>query len=1723
MQTLYPKVKLISLEKEQFQEGEGNVEIASTPLKLPDITGSRIPRFSLSPPSTPRPATHQASYEGGVLQRITSKRRTKHNVCFQEWHFHLADISQVFEPQILTCCQETANVIEQSWNVENETILAISQVSDDQLVGSREHLLSREELEFEARKREEAILALENRLNEIEEERTVKIKEAFNRMSDYLNKYSHLSHGELHVTFINEIMRVNSELLTNRRDIATLIRNLRLNEVVGRRRTEVAWNDHRSRWQEVNTGKCLDKFKSSMISDDIRYPKSVRDLLSQLASKHVEFESRQRDLLENLSDSMVPPDFTQVYLQQWIKSAYELFSSWDQTDQEYLRLIYKAYEDHSQRCIDQLKELQRHLVEREFVDTSKQAAQLLEKRCLSILGELQEQFEQNLNYLDQCFAWSAYANLHAFSNPVYQFGLLIAEFWKEVGAKPMEDWHQALLKTLEDSRENYGAVVREKNDQLNMAIDSLRQSSTEEQVNERLNEVLRLLNAIQKVYETQLAKQMETIEIYPDSIYELINSYETVCWHIFGVTPITTPKIPTRSAAKDPGSKTIRIQIPTQSSDQTPSGVDKRISPHKKFHNLPNYRYFSMKSRQDAIDDICAIATAETRAVKEVAPQINRQFLQSLPSRITATGIVGEEIPTDMSEPPTIEKSTLKKKGKSRGETSSPIIVRVGTESTINVDQFICDFIQPGKKETYEAVITHLKRSVCENFLAHLEGWRIKVAEDARSEANLLREEVAAEYEFQMSLHEPRIRRSREVDNHECDVSPCVFALSMIALKDVANVRLTELSLHQTRIERHIDAVRILLSDLRTCTKSDLIPKLDDLHIVMGKEVRAAIQAKMTQATKSSMLKALRNQVERITQNHMAKVREELRSFRQKIEEKVQTLRNSNDALMDAMKLFSDGGNFAVDEARRFRTRLTELTQQITSAEEDVSGSLESIERDQRNMVDACIKSFEHDLRYHMTDVIYAENIVRCATNAATQLKCFVQDSTSQKKRIKSELCKMESLLKKMAEYSAVRESIIAKTEQDIFQRICLSNSAPSSPDSGIEVQPVWGQEEKRLQHKIITQVLDLLASICDSAMGRCVFLNCLRTQTEPGEEETTTLKNRPAVGAKFTARSESKTTNRQDHGSHAKRTGLGEYSPVKSNQTRIDSSRFNSGIFVTSTRISKPGKLLSDDACLQVVQSIFKEQIFANEKNDFMKVEQNEPSGNEVTADERTESNPQTEGKKSGSEKVSPEHGIESGPRRRHGKESQERSENSSSAGHRVQKTSNRPAPTTRTGEQKQSGKRGKGGAHPSQAKVAVKHKNVESYYDAFGKMPGESEKLAEQFTLIGRVRQVCRDNLHGMLRLSELYYRQKGLRRPTRPELIPTTFDEAASALVSTLSKYYHELEDYKNRSIQVFSSQLNRLEDLASKLPPLFMAQLTDETKLQLFEELTEVNVKAAPEMQKLTELRWKHISQLRTYPGTQWRKDYLDNLQTAETERQSRFIRFCNGLFKMRSRILVRARRRFHRYISALTDELFVRFDRLMCQDDIEEVDLNVSSYTVSDMIALKFADSVLSADSSESKRSDDKTADMKETDRGVRPTRGKKTWYGVDESDFDSSSHDSRLSSGQPVSSIDDILSKQPKKRTGTGEKSAFAVGSSRTQNSSEEAKALGNNGYCLVTAKTSAAHMATLQSRDVAVQDFRKFCTALLEKIRKEFEDTNKDNQTWQKEWSESISALERL
>ncbi|KAF6768174.1 hypothetical protein AHF37_01325 [Paragonimus kellicotti] len=928
----------------------------------------------------------------------------------------------------------------------------------------------------------------------------------------------------------------------------------------------------------------------------------------------------------------------------------------------------------------------------------------------------------------------------------------------------------------------------------------------------------------------------------------------------------------------------------------------------------------------------------------------------------------------------------------------------------------------------------------------------------------LRREEIIAEYELQIHFHEPRIRRSKE-------------ASSVRLHTDVANVRLTELSLHRARIQRHIDAVNLILQDLRSNIIGELNNQLDVSQSQMLERVEVTIQHKLTQSTKSTMLKSLRTQVEYIMRHHMDRVRELLRETVGKLEDKIQFTRTSNSNLLGSIRLFSDGGNFASEEAKAFISKLNDLASQITAVEEEVAGKMEAMEKDRQMVVDQRMKTFEHDLRHHMTDVTYAENIVRCVTNAIAQIKLNAADNESQRKCIERELSQLELVIMRMHQFTELRSQMIEVHQSAFYDSITRQDVLTMPTMCGNTESPgqLWGPEERHIQRQVSQEALRMLSQVCRSAADRCTYLNCLRLQTT--EEDSTKPASSLVLPTANVLIPSSSAAPKKEPGkppylprrqSSVNQMGAYVDQTNKSAVTTANEKQIaNKMLLHTTTQISRPGRSITEDPCIGIAQSIMREHAHHFDRSHM---EDEKAHAKQTTLHDS-------------------EHSGESA-------ESNDSSNNITS--------------TT--------------------AKTATKFNKTDLSSDIFGRPSlnaddGSPETQLEKSTLMGRVRRICRENLNGTSHLSELYYRQKGLRPSTRPQLIPNTLDQALASLANSLRQYYTDMEIYRNVAVTTFAKQLFKLEEIATHLPKLLFCQLIDELKMETFQGLRSCEQKYSQDFKNLL----KHIRQLRPGLGSPVNRTQLSQLEQSEQQRQAQLMRLAAGLRCERRAVVSKSGRKFSQQIIGLADTLFLRFDRLICEDDIEWTEKEEAIYSLTDMVALRNI-GLFPREQHQQKNQNQTVIQTDSTNESDSPsiskTRGKSTWYGPKLNDL--TSIERKVPESEPKKPVvsKTVGPDRPLRRMKKPKREKFLFRS--MERTDEDLLAgmkerLPEAGYCLVTAKTSTAHLAALQSRDHAVKEFRQFVDNLLGLIDKDFADLRQNNETLQNEWTESVKALKDL
>ncbi|KAJ8300120.1 hypothetical protein KUTeg_021639 [Tegillarca granosa] len=346
--------------------------------------------------------------------------------------------------------------------------------------------------------------------------------------------------------------------------------------------------------------------------------------------------------------------------------------------------------------------------------------------------------------------------------------------------------------------------------------------------------------------------------------------------------------------------------------------------------------------------------------------------------------------------------------------------------------------------------LLEIKKKIRINFLNHLEEWTDQAMQRADSVVIAKCEELNSELDLRLHLHKPRARRAEY---------------------DVHNVRAAELVMHSERVVRHTKGIQQSLNELR-----QRFTEMTKQHNKLAHKFREDIESLeviFINATKSSRLLTLQNQLGVELEKFMQVIRTSLREFRQHLDKTLQMLRESNARFVKSFKVFSDGGNFCPEEIEDYRKKLDKQSQKIDMAEGSIMSDLEGMESKRLDQATKVALEFEDRFKSHMIDLVFMEKIARWLTNTQVKIKAEVANSNTQ-------------------------AQTLAQHINDLDRRIdaCEKPNLDKELDSGMQITS--------------RQLNDTLKAIFEAFHARSVYLNCV---TDPAPRPTSaTMQGNPAL-----------------------------------------------------------------------------------------------------------------------------------------------------------------------------------------------------------------------------------------------------------------------------------------------------------------------------------------------------------------------------------------------------------------------------------------------------------------------------------------------------------------------------------------------------------------------------------------------------------------------------------
>ncbi|XP_076436919.1 coiled-coil domain-containing protein 180-like isoform X2 [Babylonia areolata] len=1461
-----------------------------------------------------------------IIDRITASRKERHEAAVEDMHQELGVISVDMEPKIAKASQEVLEKLGEG-DVQIAHLLSRIEKDEDLLSYSLEDLVCLwEEVQQFSPQRQEWIAQLDAKLKGLEDERMQRIRNVFQEYAKTLEKISYLMAPDLQRFMDKESQALNQTCLSNRRAYADLYVRLMSADIEREKTQHTQWRRRVEDWKNLKTNLAVEKFREFMHSEEILKPAGVVQVQEFMVTELEILNSQRLDLIESLSE-LKPPSTTKSAVYKWRQQMNKITQEIDAVSQMHMSKLHEEMEKVCQFCLEKIESIRRSLMEAGVV-TESRAKQVIEEQMLPLVGEQQRIFENNLETMEKAQEEHS-KRMEQEMHSLFKFAQGAAHTWDlhEIGLARQE---RALQEKLEDCRHDHDYLNQEREANLDIVMDRMRQDATEDALRDSLGKALEMLTKISESYIEFHKDQSDIVHTYPSMVDSELENYDNSVCTFFSVDrmhPEEKARLEAEAAAAaeaEAAAAAAAAAAEQESLSRSPSGMlssrgsarDVRKSPKKSSRQEEDGE--APKPIQMVVADILKTEKGTTFYVLTRAED----------DRI-AEGAEGEE-----------GEKEGEGDNKDKGDEPSPPGGAFVTElpSAEEEEKAAEEEEQEAKPEYIRcvdlppSVILAVKKKMRMNFLNHLESWSIQAKERSASVVVAKCEELNSELDLRLHLHQPRSRRA-ELDVH--------------------NVRAAELVMHGERVTRHCKGIGQSLSELRS-----RFAAMSSQHNSLAKKFRQDIEALeviFINATKSSRLVALQNQLGVELEKFMSVIRTSLRHFRQHLDETLQMLRESNARFIKSFKLFSDGGNFCPEEIEEYRKRLEKMSNKIDTAEGSIMSELEGMESKRLDVATKVANEFEDRFKSHMFDLLFMEKVARWLTNTQVKIKAEVAASNSQAQNLATHL-------------------------QDLERRIDAC-------------------ERPNLDKEQISpgQLNEFLKVVMEAFHRRSEYLNCLKTGA-----------NRPPSNIP-----------------------TGQMSASKVGFT-------GEGV----TPVSKPGKQPSEDPSVNVIKSILKTQ-----KAKFRFGVDADMEGDHGSTGVGTAATPASVvpgGMDGVREKT--KSALSQASTRVNGSEK--------NLGSRRPTLPSIPASDTGSLRRVPSGQ--------SQRRNAKLSKSDKKFL-LFGEKEGEemtaSSTSAEETHFVASIQCTLREALNGLLATADLYYRQKGTRAVTRPQVLQETFEQCQDVVTQKLQSYYQQCDDYHNQCLQEFRQQLNKVEQLASRVPALVIGDLVRGLVERATQAHTDLQLQFHTDLDDIKQKQKDHENSLRPNMGHPHHAPQLEALCQQESQRHDQYMTAVAKQTKILQACAVDHAKTLLDALTRLSEQQLLQFDGLLVVDDVEKGRVEPTRYPTSELIRRKNAGEPLEDDE----------------DKDALP-RGKGNWLGI------------------PCNQL--VLENRPTKLQLTP---------------------------TVQTAKTTLGHSATVKARDSAYEDYKVQFEKTLSKIEEERERLARDEQHWTTSWLTSVQRIKDL
>ncbi|XP_030317363.1 coiled-coil domain-containing protein 180 [Calypte anna] len=966
------------------------------------------------------------------LEFLSTRRRGCHDEAVTSMHQELASVAREMEPFVLEPGQILlAKLMESDRKIE---LLFKKIECDSALTGfSMEGL---EELwntvHQESLTRKKWIREMDESLQKVEWHRADKITDVLRKYTVILEEIAFFLSTDVYKFINNEAMLINRALLANHRAIAKLFSNLMKTELQWELSHRWKWEDRVKDWRLIQKNNVIHSFREFMANEEIQNPPAVRTEVENMIMDLSLLSEKRLEILQHLGD-LLPPAQREAEMSEWYTSLVNLNKSIDTRGEQCLTKIHTQYEMVQQKWVAEVELCKNNLLNLRIC-TKEEAEEIVNSEFLQLTEKLNSHFEEELEQMDRDLEEMAKQNEEN-CRDLYSYCQGAMDLWDEHQQK-LSQHKDEFQKKLDECRWQQDKLIQMEEDNLDVVLTQMRTASSEEKLKTYLEEAFSCLDDIRARYETFNQVLMDKVMFYPEDVLRKLFSYSISISQYFNVKEIFK--------------QNLQGEIELTSRDQVKLCFYwNELVEVTEAEHLVEQQAESIVQENEGAEKTNSQQENETKTTDETENVIAQE------TEVTEEEEQGESFPHGSEE--TEHEGQGAVLNGSEAERSEIVVETFSTSSGNTYT--ILEVEEAGKTdipETYltkyeeeslpvylkhglikETIFVELKKQIRLCFFEHLEKWFAEALSSSCVFVAAKKKKLNSELQQCLHLHQQR----------PVDIE-----------RNIYNFRAAELLLHKEYLEHHCGELKRALgrekaefrkfSDQQNNMIKNLHSQISDMESVF---LNAPVTEKFI-SFKSNLRPELRN--------HLEMIQVSLRGYRNYLDEAFGKLKDSNVHFLKDCRLFSDGGNFSLEEVKSFSKRLQAETKRIGTLETSLKKDMEKVELKCFDQASELINQSETKFHYIFMNRVFMEKSKRLLKNVQLQIRAEVAKSNFQAETLNSYLEKLHQKIDACAHPAADKEALTAEELYDFVKVVleelrkrsqyldCLIVKAPSPCDA---------------------------------------------------------------------------------------------------------------------------------------------------------------------------------------------------------------------------------------------------------------------------------------------------------------------------------------------------------------------------------------------------------------------------------------------------------------------------------------------------------------------------------------------------------------------------------------------------------------------------------------------------------------------------------------------------